>query len=173
MMDLERQFLDLFDREQMLAYFDVGVRYADGLASGLCKVSRPRETDPHRLYLSLLYVIDTPDDAAWATLRNLTGRMPWAQLPESLSGTQSVLFIPYPRTDAPVLMFETDVYLAIRREGLRSYLTTKLQPAVRRLLGEAGKVVFWEDAPAVSRTETPAEPQKTLVGRIRNKLLRG
>jgi len=170
--DLEQQFLELFDREQMLAYFDVGIRHGDGVASGLCKVSHPKETDPHRLYLSLLYVVDTPDDAAWPTLRELTGRMPWAALPESLPGTESVLYIPYPRSDAPVFMFETDVYLTIRREGLRTYLTTRLHPTVRGMLGEAGEIVFWEDAPAV-RAAPPLAPEKTLVERIRKKLLGG
>ena len=102
---------------------------------------------------------------------NARNRRSWTALPESLPGTESVLYIPYPRSDAPVFMFETDVYLRIRREGLKSYLATRLHPAVRDMLGEAGEIVFWEDAPAVSQATAVAQPRNTLVGLIRKKLL--
>ncbi len=60
--DLRQELIDLYASEQMLAFFEFTLAHPGNEAlSGLCRIAQPK---PHRStlrYLSLIFLVDTPD----------------------------------------------------------------------------------------------------------------
>src|SRR5262249_57246847 len=75
--DIERELQDLVASEEVLAFFDVTVPLASGPIEGLCKVSRPRERRSRATYLSLMFVIDAPDQAVLRAIDEHMGAADW------------------------------------------------------------------------------------------------
>ena len=63
--DVAQEIIDGYARERMLAFFDFPLPGDGGASiSGLCRISGPERDDPAMQYLSLSFVVDTPDDGA-------------------------------------------------------------------------------------------------------------
>ena len=60
--DIKQELADLFEKEDLVAYFDV-ISSPDITPplSGICKIAKPLAETTGRPYISLLFIIDTPD----------------------------------------------------------------------------------------------------------------
>jgi len=61
-LDLKQQIVDLFNLEEMFAFFDFVLKMgSERTVTGLCKISRPKAKKRARYY-SMLFIIDTAND---------------------------------------------------------------------------------------------------------------
>lgn len=166
--DARQQFIDLFNSEEMLAFFDFQVKLASGgLAQGLCKVSKPKgggNIVKHGQYFSLLFLIDTPDDTTWRGVTEYVKKINWDYLGKQLPGIQTVLSIPHLHPEAGFFFKETDVYVTSTFELSKTFVMGKLYPAIQQTTGfKTGELTFWEDLPQ-DRKDTASRPLARRVG---------
>jgi hypothetical protein len=149
MIDLTRQLIDLFNKEQMLAFFDFKVTPGENEpVSGLCKISRPKGADEQTQYVSLLFLIDTPNDEVWEHVNAFVNHIGWDAFRRELPGAETVLSIPHLIHTTGIFFKETAIYLSSNVTVSKYYVSNKLYPAVLRVMGlRAGELVFWEDLP--------------------------
>ncbi len=74
--DLRQELIDLYADEQMLAFFEFTLeRPGNEALSGLCRIARPKPHSSTLRYLSLIFLVDTPDSAT-----RPSPRKPWPGL---------------------------------------------------------------------------------------------
>ncbi len=149
MIDLDRQLRELFKKERMLAFFDfrVSLGGAEPL-SGLCKISQPKGGSPQPQYLSLLFLIDTPNATDWQQVGDYTGHLNWDAFLRELPGVETVLPLPHLHRGTGIYFKEVDIYLNSAEQITKPYVLSKLYPAILRVMKlTGGEVVFWDDVP--------------------------
>jgi hypothetical protein len=149
MIDLTKQLSELFNKEQMLAFFDFQVTPGGNEpVSGLCKISRPKGTGEQTQYVSMLFLIDTPDDALWEHVNTFVNHIGWNAFRRELPGAETVLSIPHLIHKTGIYFKETAIYLSNDIKVSKYYVSSKLYPAILRVMGlKAGELIFWEDLP--------------------------
>jgi hypothetical protein len=172
--DLHREFINVFNREEMLAFFDFQADTGKGATvSGLCKVSKPKEGKSDMCYFSLLFIIETPDENIWQDVDTWFSSIQWDGLKHRLPEFESVLSIPFTTDEFTGNFFqEIDVYVREDTEPSRSFILDGLCPAVRSVSRiTSGEPVFWKDLPTPPNLAASAEggdPNASLVGKLRN-----
>lgn len=174
MIDLDRQLLDLFNKERMLAFFDFQVKLGEAEPhSGLCKVSQPKGGGRQSQYLSLLFLIDTPSDTAWQQVDAYAGHLDWNAFERELPGVETVLPIPHLHGGAGIYFKEVDIYLNSSVFIVKHYVMNHLYPAVLRVMGlKGGEVVFWDDVPerkqGLQDFALEKDPSRSVVERLKD-----
>ncbi len=174
MIDLDRQLVELFKKEQMLAFFDFRVPLADAEPlSGLCKISQPKGGGQQPQYLSLLFLIDTPSAMAWQQVDKYAGHLEWDGFRHELPGVETVLSIPHLHRGSGFYFKEVDIYLKGTATLSKHYVLNKLYPAIMKVMRlTGGEVVFWDDVPE-SRQKLQGfavekEPSRSVVERLKD-----
>jgi hypothetical protein len=162
MIDLKEQLLDLFKKEQMLAFFDFQLRLGGNEPlSGLCKISRPKGSGEQGQYISLLLLIDTPNETVWRQVDTFTNAIGWNAFRGEMPGVQTVLPIPNFHRGAGMYFKEADIYLDGDVVVSKGYVSTKLYPAILRVIGlKGGELVYWENVPERKQEFTDIAPEK-------------
>jgi hypothetical protein len=174
--DLYREFIDVFRKEEMLAFFDFQAESGGiGPLTGLCKISRPKAGKADSRYLSLLFIIETPDEEAWKAAEARFGRIAWDGLRDRFPEFESALSIPFTLQEFSGNYFqEIDIYLKDTARVSRSFILGTLCPSVFSVAGlTAGEPVFREDLPDVEKGLTEAiiadkESGGSLLSRLRD-----
>jgi hypothetical protein len=175
--DLDKQFVELFNKEQMLAYFDFHADFGQGLgASGLCKISSPRKSESESAYVSLLFIVDTSDfDVLEAAEKRCRG-FDWESFRADLPGFETALRMSYTSSDQKNFFEEVDLYFRKGFGVCRVFVSNRLLPAVANLTGfRCGDLTFWEDLGAPPKPvdrraiESVAQGQ-SLVGKLKRLL---
>ncbi|MDD2336172.1 MAG: hypothetical protein PHD01_06320 [Geobacteraceae bacterium] len=174
--DLHQQFIEVFNKEEMLAFFDFRATTGKGTSvSGLCKVSKPKDGKSDAHYFSLLFIIETPDEETWREVESWFSSILWDNLEECLPELESVLSIPFSLQEFTGNFFqEIDIYVKENTVPSRSFILETLFPGVRSVSGiEAGEPVFWEDLPRVSKDlpeTSPGDgsPNASLMSRLKD-----
>jgi hypothetical protein len=174
--DLYREFIDVFHKEEMLAFFDFRAEAgAAGPLSGLCKISRPKPGKADSRYLSLLFIVETPDEKAWKEAETRFGEIDWEGLRDRFPEFESALSIPFTLREFTGNYFqEIDIYLKDTTVISRSFIVGTLCPSVFSVAGiTAGDPVFREDLPDAEQDLTESllvdkESGDSLVSRLRN-----
>lgn len=152
--DLHQELVDVFQKEQMLAFFDFKLN-VDGTgapASGLCRISKPKDGNSASKYFSLLFIIDTPDETVRESADRKIAGIQWDHLKTALSGAVAVLPLPQLNSTADILLKEADVYVRSIKEPVRLFVLRELYPAIVKVTGiEGGELVFWDDFSDVPR----------------------
>jgi len=176
--DMGKQLQDLLKTEEMLAFFDFQFESETGKTiSGLCKISRPKEGKAQSKYVSLLFIIDTPEGEGArdviARLRDIS----WDGLKGHLAGFADAL--PLPSLDVgsgDFVVSEVDLYVADDVELDKRYVAEELHPAITRITRfSAEPPVFFAEAPAGAETradEPIGQEGGSLVERVRRMLFR-
>ncbi|MCK6555561.1 hypothetical protein L6Q96_13430 [Candidatus Binatia bacterium] len=174
--DLMQDFTRLYQREEMLAFFDFRIappgREAIG---GLCRISRPKDAASKVRYLSLTFVVDTPDEAARQAAMTALDRIAPAPLRQTLPEIREVL--PVPSLSGSDESLVTQIDLLVHTDPARAFIAGQLVPVIGRLAGlEITDFVWWE-APKAPPTSPPkaaaptsaraAAADVSLVGRLR------
>lgn len=148
--DLYKEFIDVFSKEEMLAFFDIRVETGAGEPlSGLCKISRPKPGKAQSLYFSFLFMIETPDEKTWKEAQERFGKIDWDRLRDRFPEFRSQLSIPFTLREFTGNYFqEIDIYLDENAEITRSFIVGTLCRSVFHVAGiTAGEPVFREDLP--------------------------
>lgn len=174
--DLYREFIDVFRKEEMLAFFDFQAESRkSGTLSGLCKISRPKPGTGGSRYLSLLFIIETPDETAWKEAEERFGAIAWDGLQDRFPEFESALSIPFTLREFTGNYFqEIDIYLKDFSAVSRSFITGTFCPAVFSVAAiTAGEPVFREDLPDVEKDlkkslTADKESSASLISRLRD-----
>ncbi|NMC75625.1 MAG: hypothetical protein GYA56_14880 [Geobacteraceae bacterium] len=148
--DLYREFIHVFRTEEMLAFFDFrDETTTDGSLSGLCKISRPKPGKAGSRYLSLLFIVETPDEKALQEAEARFGSIDWNGLRNRFPEFESALSIPFTLREFTGNYFqEVDIYLKDNAVVSRSFIVGTLCPSVFSVAGiTADEPVFREDLP--------------------------
>lgn len=148
--DLKQELVGLFDKENVVAFFDFQLAVDQNESvQGLCKISGPKEGETKSNYLSLLFIIDAPNDAAETKVDKLIRNISWSGLETRLDGTRMVIPMPHVGYDTRHYFKGVEIYLAPEIRVDRSYIADKLYPAISGILGcMANEIIFWEELPS-------------------------
>jgi hypothetical protein len=174
MIDVNQQLIDLFNKEKMLAFFDFQLNLGgDEPVSGLCKISRPKGTGEQAQYISLLFLIDTPNEAVGQQVDAFTRNIGWNSFRGALPGVQTVLPIPTRQQGAAIYFKEADIYLNHDVVVSKAYVASKLYPAIAHVTGlRVGELVFWDDLPEKKQASHCLVPGgktgQSIISRLKN-----
>src|SRR5262245_62080249 len=108
--DIVQEFVDLYNREDMLGFFDFTI---EGISaepvSGLCRISKPKTAQMP--YVSLTFVIDTQDPHARDVIEDLLAKMDGEGLKAELPEAVEVIPAPVPDTSGGSYVRQVDVLL--------------------------------------------------------------
>ncbi len=147
MIDLDRELLELFNKERMIAFFDYQVPQGEAPPlSGLCKISQPKSGTRQSRYVSLLFLMDTPDDVARQQVEAYVGWLDWNTFQHELRGVETVLPIPQVHKGSGIYLKEVDIYLDSGVSIVKQFVLNQLYPAILRVMRiRGGELVFWDD----------------------------
>jgi hypothetical protein len=174
--DIMQEFVDLYGKEEMLAFFDFNVeRPGKEAISGLCRISRPKSQGAKMQYLSLTFVADTPDDDAYNTLATALERLDADSLRRAVPEVSEVVSMPSISRGSQSYIGQADILLESAPD--RQFIALRLLPAIRRLMQVKPTEVVWWAEPSASdaaaaRPPVPAESGASLVGSIKSYLSR-
>lgn len=156
--DLDQQLNDLFNKEQILAFFDFQLKWKGGEpVSGLCKISRPKVGESRSKYFSVFFIMDTPNERVRKHVRGFVNGINWNSFRRTSPGVKSVFPIPYRTISSEIFFAEADIYVSKSTEINKSYIITCLYPALRKIAGlKAGELIFWDDLLQEQRKPTPS-----------------
>ena len=171
--DILQEFVDLYGKEEMLAFFDFAVeRPGKEPVSGLCRISRPKSGGKMQ-YLSLSFVADTPDEEAYATIGAVLKRIDSDGLHRAVAEVSEVVSMPSVGGSSQSYVAQADILLDTAPD--KQFIALRLLPAIRRLMQVKPTEVVWWAEPEVPATTSPrpaaaAESGTSLVGSIKSYL---
>jgi len=169
-----QEFVDLYGKEEMLAFFDFSVeRPGKSPVSGLCRISRPKSSGGKMQYLSLTFVADTPDEETHSAISAVLDRIDADSLRRYVPEVSEVMALPSISGPSQNYVVQTDILLETAPD--RQFIALRLLPAIRRLMQVKPTEIVWWAEPEPSGTPSPrppvtAEPESSLVGSIRSYL---
>jgi len=144
--DLDLELSDLFNKEEMLAFFDFHFVAGNREYSGLCKISDPKEHENRSTYYSLLFLIDVPEEEMRKEIDALMAGMDWDQFRRYLPHVESVMPLPVHRPVKGAHVTETYVYVTAPNTPPDIYVRHELYPAIQRVTGfKGGELVVWKE----------------------------
>jgi hypothetical protein len=149
--DLMQDFASLYAREEMLAFFDFALdRPAAPAVSGLCRISQPKSGGTGSHYLSLTFIVDTPDDAARTMAQRALDKLEPDALSKALPEIREVIIVPSINASSDSYVAQAD--LMMRVEPPRAFIAAQLVPALGRLTGfKIVEFVWWEAPKTASK----------------------
>jgi hypothetical protein len=170
-LDIESQFKNLFNTEEMVAFFDFRLKpEGSEPMDGLCKISRPKAGKHGGKYFSLFMVIDTPTESSRQVVGNSLKLINWDDMKMLLPEFECVLPIFYSNKGKENFLVEYDVYMSKTCELSRFYLLNDLYPAIARVSAlSIGELIFWDSAKSPSKTAPPElEGSQSLLQRLKS-----
>lgn len=145
--DLNKQLLELLEKEQMLAYFDFSMRVGGVPAPlhGICKISKPKANQAKGAYFAVLFIIDTPDMDARRKVASHMNDVNWERLKAASPAVNSVFPVPYMHISAEIYFLEVDIYFASQNMPQKTFLSEVVAPEIERITGfKPGEIIFWD-----------------------------
>jgi hypothetical protein len=173
--DIMQQFVDMYAREEMLCFFDFGIaRPGQSELSGLCRISKPKQGQSSLRYLSMVFVVDTPDDASRREVQALFARLEGDSLRVFVPQIAEVLAVPAPTTHRENYVHQIDLLLDADIEPDERFVSAMLLPAVRKLGGmRTSEMVWWEDNPSDEEPAAPNRGERSFLDGLRRVFDRG
>jgi hypothetical protein len=153
--DIMQELVELNQHEEMLAFFEFNLeRPGSEPVAGLCKISKPKGGGDRLPYLSLTFMVDTPDDASTATVETALAQLERDAFKASLPSVVEVVTVPSMTSGSENSVRQLDIMLAEHVDPGQPFIMDRLLPALRSFAGlQAKQVVWWDTA-----TESPAAP---------------
>jgi hypothetical protein len=170
--DIMQEFIDLYGREDMLAFFDFSVdRPGKEAISGLCRISKPKGGSAKMQYLSLTFVADTPDENARTTIAEVLQRIDTDRVRRAVAEVSEVVFMPSMSSSAQNYVTQAD--LLLDAEPDRQFIVQRLLPAIRHIMQvKPTELVWWADelSGAGQRPQVQEQVGTSVVDGLRNYL---
>lgn len=142
--DIGDEMAELFKQEELLAFFDVRLA-VPGRApiEGLGRLSKPKKNAAGRSYLSLFFLIDTPDASTRADVDGYFRGVRWETWTEIFDGVRDVIPMPAMRPSPDMYIAAVDIttkdgFVTDEAGGRRI-----LGSLAELLPGELGDVTSW------------------------------
>lgn len=163
--DIIQEFVDLYQHEQMLAFFE----FQAGGVAGLCRISKPKSAVPGMRYLSLTFMIDAPDERSRAVVDEVLDRIDDEACQSALPPVAAVVLVPTMIRGAENYVRQVDLMLKGSVDPGRPFVAERLIPVLVKLTGiEPGVVEWWDETAASSgKGAVPSPPaSKSFLGDI-------
>lgn len=145
--DIFQEFVDLYAREDMLGFFGFTLAGGDEPISGLCRMSKPKGGDNKMPYVSLTFVVDTPNELVRARVQQALAEIDGDRLKRLAPGVADVVSVPVMSATGDNYISQTDVLLTAGTDPDRMFVGGNLLPAFREIAGlSLGDIVWWDDA---------------------------
>src|SRR5262245_42833364 len=142
--DLLREFVDLYSREEMLAFFEFRLERPGGReVEGLCRISQPKDGRSNLYYLSLGFVADTPDEAARRSIDDALARLDGDALRSAVPSVVEVLPVTSMPTGPESFVRQADILFDEQSASDPTTTLEQLIPAVARITGIHPRELVW------------------------------
>ena len=171
--DLRQELIDLYAGEQMLAFFEFTLeRPGNEALSGLCRIARPKPHSSTLRYLSLIFLVDTPDSATRPVAQKALARLEGSALKTAVPGMTDNALISSLYSSTESYIAQTD--LLLEREVNQAFITTQLIPAITRIAQlHLTHVEWWEESRSLAAPPAAApSPSSSLLATVRGWLRR-
>lgn len=144
--DIFREFVDQYAREDMLAFFEFTLNLVDkGPVSGLCRISQPKAGSSNLQYLSLTFVVDTPDEATKLPIQHALARLAETRVRALLPQVTGVVPTPPMYTGPEHYIRQIDVLLGAAVIPDQRFIAERLVPALREIIQiDPGAISWWD-----------------------------
>jgi hypothetical protein len=156
--DIFREFVDQYAREDMLAFFEFTLDCADrGPVSGLCRISRPKAGSSSLKYLSLTFVLDTPDEAIRLPVQDSLARIEETRLRAALPQIAGVVPTPPISTSPEHYIKQIDILLGAAPTPDQRFIAERLVPALCEITEIKVNEISWWDVDSEDRKDSHGE----------------
>lgn len=164
--DIVQEFAELSSKEDFLAFFDFTLaRPGRQPVSGLCKISKPKSGGGQPKYLSLTFIVDTPDDDAGNRIDDVLRTMADSELQRTLPQVTEVVLLPSISSDHDTYVRQTDVLLAPSIDPGRFFVAERLVPAICSATQfTITEIVWWDE---MDPAGSPDQAEASLTSRLR------
>ena len=167
--DLRQELIALYAGEQMLAFFEFTLeRPGNEALSGLCRVAQPKRHRSALRYLSLSFLVDTPDSATRPVVRKALALLEGVALKTAVPDMTDGAIISSLNSSTESYIAQTDLLLG--SEVNKAFIMTKLIPAIARIAQlHLTHVEWWEESPpSASPPLASPSPQSSLLATVRD-----
>jgi hypothetical protein len=175
--DIMQKCAALFNQEDTLAWFDFQCAAGGGpAAEGLCRIAHPKKSTGGKEYVSLVFVMDTPDAAAREQAVAGLKRLGSGALETALPEIFSVVSVPPASCPQQIYIKQFDLMLKEMFTASQEFIALRLYPALKDVPGlSAGELGWWEDmrkekSPAPASLEAEQQNSKSFIARLQEKL---
>ena len=162
--DLRQELIDLYAGEQMLAFFEFMLeRPGNGALSGLCRIAQPKPHSSTLRYLSLIFLVDTPDSATRLVVQKALARLEGSALKTAVAGMTDGAIISSLSSSTENYIAQTD--LLLESAVNQAFITTQLIPAIARVAQlHLTHVEWWEESRSLAAppADVPSAPSSLL-----------
>lgn len=143
--DLLREFVDLYSREEMLAFFEFRLERPGARdIEGLCRISQPKDGRSNLYYLSLGFVVDTPDEAARTIIDEVLSRLDGDALRSAVPNLVEMLPVTAMPTGSESYVRQADILLDDSSANDPAAILKALIPAMAKITGiQPSELVWW------------------------------
>ncbi|MBN2107219.1 MAG: hypothetical protein JW832_07300 [Deltaproteobacteria bacterium] len=178
-LDIVQECAALFTQENTLAWFDVQLECDGGSTEGLCRIAHPKTAACGRDYVSLVFVVDTPQESQREQVAAVLAGLGNGVLEKALPEIAAVVAVPPSSCGPQLLIRQFDLMLKELFRASPEFIASRLHPALQDAPGlQTGGLGWWEDL----RRETPraaasgparAQAPRSLITRLKDKLFAG
>jgi hypothetical protein len=144
--DIFQEFIDQYAREDMLAFFEFTLDCAGREpVSGLCRISQPKAGSSSLKYLSLTFVIDTPDEATRLPVQNSLSRLEEIRLQAALPQVTGVVPTPPISTSPAHYIKQIDILLGAALTPDQHFIAERLLPVLCEITQIKVNDISWWD----------------------------
>jgi len=173
--DIFQEFVAQYAREELLAFFDLTVpRAGKEPLLGLGRISQPKQGSSSLRYLSLTFVMDTPDEEARTAVQHVLTHLEETSLQAVLPQVAGLVPTPSMHTGPEHYIKQIDILLGATTTPDKYFLTERLVPALQKILPvQISEVSWWEARPegphdAGSEPHTGEAQSTSLVTTLKN-----
>ena len=167
--DLRQELIDLYAGEQMLAFFEFTLeRSGNEALSGLCRIAQPKPHSSTLRYLSLIFLVDTPDSATRLVVQKALARLEGSALKTAVPGMTDGAIISSLNSSTESYIAQTD--LLLESAVNQAFITTQLIPAIARIAQlHLTHVEWWEESRSLAAPPADApSPPSSLLATVRD-----
>ncbi|HEV8718931.1 MAG TPA: hypothetical protein VGX03_39685 [Candidatus Binatia bacterium] len=158
--DIFQEFVAQYAREEMLAFFEFTLDLeGQESVSGLCRISQPKQGSSRLRYLSLTFVVDTPNEMARAAIEHVLAHLTETTLRAVLSQTAGVVPTPSMHTGPEHYIRQIDILLSVNTTPDKRFISESLVPALQKVFPLQISEVSWWEARPVGPHDAGSEPQ--------------
>ena len=161
--DILKDFVDLYNREEMLAFFEFRcARAGADPVHGLCRISKPKGRVGFS-YLSLTFMADAADDGARAAVDDVLAKIEADDFRSMLPAIATVVPVPAMCNGSENYVRQLDAMLQPHIHPGKPFVAERLLPALRSVMQiEASSVVWWADEDGAVGSDAAPRPAATM-----------
>ena len=165
--DLRQELIDLYAGEHMLAFFEFTLeRSGNEALSGLCRVTQPKRHRPALRYLSLSFLVDTPDSATRPVVQKALALLEGDALKTAVPEVTDGVIISSLSSSTTSYIAQADLLLG--SEVDKAFILKKLIPAIARIAQlHPTHVEWWESPTTASPPALPPSSQSSVLATVR------